>query len=68
MIERIDIDEDQRCKGYGTEAIKLVSSYHDFCFIVPDNSRAAALYERIGCKTYDDLWLHLDYGFGVYSV
>lgn len=68
LIERIDIDENQRCKGYGTDAIKQVSADHDKCFIVPDNRRAAALYERIGCETCDDLWLHLDCGFGVYRV
>lgn len=68
LIERIDIDENQRCKGYGSEAIKMVSTDHDKCFIVPDNIRAAALYERLGSETHDDVWCSLDQGFGVYRV
>ena len=68
LIERIDIDDGERCKGYGTIAIDLISCKFDRTFIVPDNKRAASLYSRIGRETDDDLWCSLDQGYGVYRV
>lgn len=68
LIERIDIEESDRGKGFGTDAIKMISDDHGKTFIVPDNARAAALYNRIGGRIDDDLWCSLDQGFGVYRV
>lgn len=70
LIERIDIDEACRCHGYGTEAIRTACGMaDDDTYIVPDNPRAAALYERIGSLwTRDDAWQYLDQGYGVYRV
>ena len=68
LIERIDIDDAQQNRGYGSEAIRKISAEHDTCYIVPDNTDAQRLYERIGYETEDDLWCSLDQGFGVYRV
>lgn len=48
--------------------INLISCKFDRTFIVPDNQRAASLYNRIGRETDDDLWCSLDQGYGVYRV
>lgn len=68
LIERIDVEESERGKGFGTDAIKMISDDYSKTFIVPDNARAAALYERIGSQTDDEVWCSLDQGFGVYRV
>lgn len=70
LIERIDIDEDRRCHGYGTQAIKAAADMADGCtFIVPDNADASRLYDRIGWQwDRDDEWQYLDQGYGVYRV
>lgn len=75
-VERIDIDEEFRGKGIGTEV--LTSTLWDKCgyryvVVAPDNEKAKRLYERIGeeysyipdCEvdfSYNDL------GFGVYVI
>lgn len=68
LIERLDIDEAHRNNGFGTQAIELISSGFDECYIVPDNADAARLYARLGSETYEEPWLHLDQGFGVFKV
>lgn len=69
LIERLDIDDEQQCKGYGTGTIRMISDAHDTTYIVPDSERSARLYERLGRDVSDDaLWGALDQGFGVYRV
>jgi ribosomal protein S18 acetylase RimI-like enzyme len=69
LIERLDVDDTFRCQGIGSAVIRMISADHDSCYIVPDNKRAQALYERLGCDVSDDdLWGALDHGFGVYRV
>jgi RimJ/RimL family protein N-acetyltransferase len=55
LIERIDIDDAHQNRGYGSQAIRMISADHDACYIVPDNADAQRLYERIGYETTDDL-------------
>jgi RimJ/RimL family protein N-acetyltransferase len=63
-IERIDIDEAHRNRGYGTEAIRLVADEYDETFAAADNEDAARLYSRIGVKTNEHQ--EIDQGFGVW--
>lgn len=68
LIERIDIDDEEQGKGYGTAAIKDLARRADRCFIVPDNEGARRLYARLGSETTKDTWTYLDQGFGVYEL
>ena len=68
LIERIDIIDGKRGKGYGSETIRTISDDHDTTYIVPDNADAQRLYDRLGSETSDDVWQSLDQGFGVYRV
>lgn len=69
LIERIDVDEAWRGRGIGTAAIEAIAAEHGATYIAADNPRAAALYARLGQDvTGDELWGHLDGGFGVYRV
>ena len=68
LIERIDVDECERGKGIGSEVIRMISSDHESCYIVPDSKRAASLYARLGSESKSEVWMSLDQGFGVYEV
>ncbi len=64
-IDRIDIDDDEQNKGYGTEALQMFPG----AYVVPDNADAARLYERIGSEVrVTDEFSSLDEGFGVYTI
>lgn len=67
-IERIDIDEHHRNNGYGTAAIRELSSIYDGIVLAPDNADAQRLYERIGDEYSDDATDYIDNGYGVYMV
>ncbi|MBP5782447.1 MAG: GNAT family N-acetyltransferase [Bacteroidales bacterium] len=64
-LERIDIDESYRNKGYGTKAIRQLSSEYGGIIVAPDNEDARRLYERLGYESSDDMY---DQGFGVYEI
>lgn len=68
-IERIDVYEEYRGKGIGTEVITLISNAHAFAVLAPDNERARSLYERLGEDfSSDEVYGYCDQGFGVYRV
>lgn len=67
-VERIDIDEEFRNNGYGTDALMQLS---DKCYgieIAPDNEDARRLYERIGEESNWDAADYIDQGYGVYRI
>lgn len=74
-IERIDIDEQYRNRGIGTQV--LTSVLYEECgyrtvVVAPDNEDAQRLYERIGdeytyCGSGADLSYN-DQGYGVYVI
>ncbi len=75
-IERIDIDEEYRGQGIGTEVLKntLYSEYGFYSVVVaPDNEDAKRLYERIGSE-YGFIsgcecdFGYNDQGYGVYVI
>lgn len=66
--ERIDIDEEYRNHGYGTEALYKLSSEYDGVVVAPDNEDAKRLYERIGREYDGDDADYIDQGFGVYKI
>lgn len=67
-VERIDIDEEQRGQGYGTEALMQLSRMHGGIYLAPDNADAQRLYERIGTEYYGDDAEYIDQGYGVYEI
>ena len=67
-IERIDIDEEFRNQGYGTAAIREISSMYYGAVLAPDNEDAKRLYERIGEEFSEDPYVYCDQGYGVYLV
>lgn len=72
LLERLDIDEQHRCKGYGTEAIEALKRIRcekdGRLYCVAESERCSHLYDRIGMQTIDDPWYSLDQGFGVFCL
>lgn len=66
-LERLDIDEEHRGQGIGTEAIYKLDRMYDDLFFAPDNEDAKRLYDRIATDVSDDYWM-VDQGFGVYRI
>jgi ribosomal protein S18 acetylase RimI-like enzyme len=71
-LERIDILDGQRGKGYGTEAINILKGIYGSLYLTPDNKDAKRLYEKLGREIssaeYDRFGFAIDTGFGVYEV
>ncbi len=67
-LERIDIDEEYRNQGIGTDALRLVAEKYGEFLIAPDNEDAKRLYERYGDESNSDNAPYLDQGYGVYSI
>ena len=76
-IERIDINEEYRGQGIGTEVLKntLYSEYGFYSVVVaPDNDDAKRLYERIGTEYTSPMdddecdFSYNDQGYGVYVI
>ena len=71
-LTRLDIDEQYRCKGYGTEAIealKRIRSEKDGAlYCAAESERCSHLYDRIGRQISEDPWCSLDQGFGVFCL
>lgn len=47
-LASIDIDEAQRCKGYGAEIIQQLADQYDGIYLCPENERCEHLYQRMG--------------------
>ncbi len=67
-VERIDIDENYRNRGFGTKMLKDLSSMYGSVAVAPDNEDARRLYERIGEEYEGDDYEYIDQGFGVYEI
>ncbi len=52
-LATIEIDEQQRCKGYGAEAIKALTAQYGGIYLCPSNERCENLYQRIGEEIED---------------
>lgn len=71
-VERIDIDEDFRCRGIGTQVL-TEALYDELGYrtvvVAPDNADAQRLYERLGVAGYNAYDLdYMDQGYGVYGI
>ena len=74
-VERIDIDEDYRGQGLGTDVLTNQFRYEGYRDVVvaPDNEDAKRLYQRIGDETNyvsgcDRNFSDLDQGYGVFVI
>ena len=71
-LERIDIDEDSRGKGYGSAAIEAMRKAYGRIVAAPDSEDSQRLYARIGEEVLDTTGdkeeCYLDVGFGVYEI
>jgi len=71
-IERIDVVEGERNKGYGTQMLQYAASLYGYTYIAPDNEDAKRLYDRIGSEMngadYGRVGLYVDQGYGVYEL
>jgi len=67
--DSIEIYEEYRNNGYGTQALDELKKIYGCYTITPNNSDAQRLYERIGSEDvrYDDA-LYTDQGYGVYQI
>ena len=72
-IERIDVNEDCRGQGIGTQIIKALKAKYWRRIAAPDNADCAWLFDRLGEKVEDstlcgiEIW-PLDQGYGIYEV
>lgn len=71
-LERIDIDEEHRGKGYGTQALYLLRDIYGPYYLAADNEDARRLYDRIADEMpqveYDRWGFAIDQGFGVHVI
>jgi len=71
-IERIDVEEEEQNKGYGTQMIQYVAGQYDYTYTAPDNEDAKRLYDRLGWKMneqdYGRIGCYVDQGYGVYEI
>lgn len=70
-LENLDIDEEHRNQGYGTQAIKLVAGMFWRVYIAPTNEDNARLYARLGedaSGSISDSEMEVDQGHGVYVL
>lgn len=71
-LERIDIDEDSRGKGYGSAAIEAMRKAYGRIVAAPDSEDSQRLYARIGEEVIDTNGdkeeVYLCVGFGVYEI
>ena len=71
-LERIDIDEEHRGKGYGTQALYLLRDIYGTYYLAADNADAKRLYDRIADEMpkaeYDRWGFAIDQGFGVHVI
>lgn len=66
-IDDIVIDENQRNKGYGTQAIKELANEYGFLYFAPCNEDNVRCYERFAELMTEEV-PEVDQGFGVYYL
>jgi len=66
-IDRIDIYDGYRNKGFGSTFIAWISGQYDRVFAAPDNLDSQRLFDRIGREHYGE-YGGFDQGFGVYEI
>ena len=66
-LESIDIDENFRNHGYGTQAIKELVEKYRHIYLAPTDENNRRLYERLGKEMESDV-PEVDQGFGVYEI
>lgn len=68
-IERIDVDDGYRNRGYGTAMLKQFAARYGTVYLAPDNDGARRLYARLGDDvTSRGSWGYVDQGYGVYAI
>ena len=71
-LERLDIDEEYRGKGYGTQVLHALRKVFGSYFLAPDNADAQRLYRRVADQLsnadYVRFGFAIDLGFGVYEM
>lgn len=68
-IERIDVDDGYRNRGYGTAMLKQLAALYGAVYLAPDNDDARRLYARLGDDvTSKGSWSYVDQGYGVYAI
>ncbi len=68
-IERIDVDDGYRNRGYGTAMLKQLAKMYGDVYLAPDNDGARRLYARLGDDvTARGSWSYVDQGWGVYVI
>lgn len=67
-VERIDIYDEYRNHGYGTEALNELSDKWYGIEIAPDNPDAQRLYARLGEESSWEDACYIDQGYGVYRI
>jgi ribosomal protein S18 acetylase RimI-like enzyme len=71
-VSRVDVDEEFRGQGIGTQALKELSRILGGITVAPDNEDAQRIYERLGDtiskSEYDEFGFAVDQGFGVYEI
>lgn len=68
-VERIDVDDGYRNRGYGTAMLKQLAAMYGDVYLAPDNDDARRLYARLGDDvTGKGSWGYVDQGYGVYAI
>lgn len=68
-VERIDVDDGYRNRGYGTAMLKQLAAMYGDVYVAPDNDDARRLYARLGDDvTGKGSWGYVDQGYGVYAI
>lgn len=69
-LEDIDIEEEFRNQGYGTQAIQLLAEENEFLYFAPTDENNQRLYKRIASDMEEEMSdvPEIDQGFGVYFL
>lgn len=69
-LEDIDIYEEFRNQGHGTQAIKMLAEENEFLFFAPTDENNQRLYERIASDMEEEMSdvPEVDQGYGVYFL
>ena len=68
-IESLDIEEEFRNSGYGTQALLALKEKYGDVYLAPTDENNKRLYERLGEKVSgEDRYDAIDQGYGVYLI
>lgn len=71
-LEGIEISEEHRNHGHGTNAISTLGKMYGTIYLTPDSEDSQRLYERLGDtisdNDYNKFGFAIDMGFGVYEI